>query len=214
VNAYVFRDAEDIIGCLLRNKERIAKEFEPCRDSLEEIARESVGGNTFRAFRHLPRKPSEVFRTWASRALADDKRLRYLNSQSDYDTRLQEFCSAFREHWQSQMGEVLGYGPSRKLPNLLLKEFLKWKDLTPDERGRLVGFLHVPLDTYGLAGIRNCVDDPAIPVGATMSFVVGATMYNQIQAAIRAVTDQAGVPAIYFDVLTWDMRSLDGSGST
>jgi hypothetical protein len=38
-----------------------------------------------------------------------------------------------------------------------------------------------------------------------MKFVAGPTMYNQSQSAVRAVTDQAKVPAIYFDVLAWNM---------
>jgi hypothetical protein len=200
---YAYPNAKDIVCRLLTNKAQIAKEFEPRWDSLEEVARESVGPNTFRSFHHLPQKPSEVFRTWASRALADDKGLTHLQSQSDYGNWLREFSSAFRQHWQKEMGKVLAYGPSRKLPNLLLKEFVRWKHLTPDERARLIAFVHVPLDSYTLVAISNCLDDPEIPADATMKFVVGATMYNQIQNAIRAVTDQARVPAIYFDVLAW-----------
>lgn len=100
------------------------------------------------------------------------------------------------------------YGASRKLPDLLLKGFVRWTGLREGLRQRLIKFLHVPLDAFTLAAIRNCIADPEIPPDATMRFVAGPTMYNQIQNAIRAVTNQAKVPAIYFDVLIWDMSHL------
>jgi hypothetical protein len=70
---------------------------------------------------------------------------------------------------------------------------------------RLLAYLHVPLDSCTLVGIRNCTADPEMPADATMRFVGGPTMYNQLQSAIRAVTDQANLPAVYFDVLAWDL---------
>jgi len=199
---------------LSKTKVKIATTFECRVASLEDIVKQSVGGNTFRSFRGMPKKPSEVFRNWALRALADKRsieRVTHLQSPRDYDDWLQDFSSAFRRNWQKQMGTVLPYGPSRKLPDLLLKHFVRWSSLTNDQRGRLMTFLHVPLDSFTLVGIRNCIDDPEIPADATMKFVAGLTMYNQVQDAIRAITDRAKVPAIYFDVLAWGTEPVVGT---
>ncbi len=204
-----FRDAKDIIDRLSKSKAEIATEFERRVVSVEEIAKVSVGGNTFRSFRGMPEKPSVVFRNWASKALKESvSGLDGLRSQRDYDDWLRDFSSTFRRNWQKQMGAALLYGPSRKLPDLLLKHFVWWSGLTDDQRRRLISFLHVPLDSFTLVGIRNCIADPEIPVDATMKFVAGPTMYNQVQDAIREITDRAKVPAIYFDVLAW--RNMKG----
>lgn len=207
---YQFRDAQEIIDRLSESRDEIAKQFEKREASLEQIARVSVGGNTFRAFRGRPSvRPSVVFRDWAAKVLADKNTiggLIDLESQTAYDEWLREFSCAFRRMWQERTGTLIPYGPSRKLPDLLLKHSVWWTGLHDAHRTRLMDFLHVPLDSFTLVGIRNCITDPEIPPTARMNFVVGTTMYNQIQAAIRAVTDQAHVPAIYFDVLAWNMR--------
>jgi hypothetical protein len=205
---YEFRDSQEIIARLARDRSEIAKQFERREQSIERIVELSVGGNTFRSFRGLSKKPSVVFREWATAMLVDNDttiRLEALRSQTDYDGWLQETCCAFRSTWQARTGIVMPYGASRKLPDLLIKHFAWWSGLPDNLRDRLIAFLHVPLDSFTLVGIRNCVADPEIPSNATMKFVAGPTMYNQIQRAILEVTDQAKVPAIYFDVLAWNM---------
>ena len=75
------------------------------------------------------------------------------------------------------------------------------------KRKRLLRFAHVSLDSLSLAGIRNCIDDPEIPPKAAMRFVAGPTMYRQIQEVIRRIAKRAGVPAIYYDVLVWNLQA-------
>ena len=88
-----------------------------------------------------------------------------------------------------------------------------WKEINDAQRHTLINYLHVPLDQYVLVAIRNCISDPEIPRTATMGFVSGETMYNQIQREIRKLTHKAQVPAIYFDILVWDMRHQEADAS-
>ncbi|MHB0958297.1 MAG: hypothetical protein ACYC0X_12525 [Pirellulaceae bacterium] len=190
-------------------KAKINKWFTQRDEPLELIVQHSVGGNTFRAFQNMPKRPSEVFRDWALRKLRDKHTTRALfcvRSQAAYEKWHQDFCSSFRKEWQGKMKDRLPYGPSRKLPDLLLKAFARCSELPDDQRSRVTAFLHVSLDSRSLVGIRNCIDDPEIPANATMAFVAGPTMYRQIQEAIRAITKEAEVPAVYYDVLVWDIR--------
>lgn len=207
--AHEYRDTAQIVKDLQRKRAKIEKWFADRNDSLELVVKESVGGNTFRAFRNMPKRPSEVFRNWALRELTDKnttRRLYSVQSQAAYDKWHQEFCTSFRDEWQCQMKERLPFGPSRKLPDLLLKAFVRYSELTDDQRSRVTSFLHVSLDSLSLVGIRNCIDDPEIPTNATMAFVAGPTMYMQIQEVIRAIAKQAKVPAVYYDVLAWNIR--------
>ena len=128
-----------------------------------------------------------------------------IGSQAQYDDWVKRFCGRLYQAWQERMGKRMEYGPGRKLPNLLLKEFMLWSGLNEQRRQELIGFLHVPLDKYTLVGIRNCITDPEIPKTATMKSVTGETMYDQLQSAIRQIASMAGVPSIYFDVLAWNM---------
>ena len=215
---YKFRDSEEIVACLTKQEARIAAWFDQREKELETIVKVAVAGNTFRAFRDTPenKHPSVVFRNWASRALSDKRNitnLKHLRSQTAYDDWLLRFSSAFQRNWRKHMGVMPPYGPSRKLPNLLLKHFVLWSDLTDNQRQRqrLIKFLHVSLDSFALIGIKSCIDAPRIPANATMSFVTGEAMYNQIQDAIRDITARAKVPAIYFDVLVWNLTHTENA---
>lgn len=206
---YEFRNTREIIERLSREKARIAKYFERPGMSLEKLVTVSVGGNTFRAFQNMPKRPSEVFRNWALRELTGKHTtgaLFSVRSQIAYDKWHQDFCSSFRDEWQGQMKDRLPFGPSRKLPDLLLKALVRWSGMNDDQRSRVTTFLHASLDSLSLVGMRNCIEDPEIPADATMKFVAGPTMYGQIQEAIRAITKKAEVPAVYYDVRAWDIR--------
>jgi hypothetical protein len=201
-------DTQDLIRHLSARKTELGKWFDNRKGCLSQIVDDSVGGNTFRAFRNLPCKPSVVFREWALTALEDRvtvDELEGIGSQAHYDDWVKRFCGRLHRAWQERMGKRMEYGPGRKLPNLLLKEFMLWSGLSDERRHDLIGFLHVPLDRYTLVGIRNCIPDPEIPKTATMKSVTGETMYDQLQFAIRHIARTAGVPSIYFDVLAWNM---------
>ncbi len=205
---YEFRDANEIIKHLNSHKATLGKWSHQRIETLDEIAVSGVIGNTFRAFRNMPKRPSIVFRNWALGEFRNDKTINELlgiSSQEKYDKWAKRFSSGLAKAWQKQMDTAMPYGPSRKLPNLLMKCFVLWDDLTDRQRSSLLEYLHVPLDSFTLVAIRNCVQDLEIPKTATMKFVASETIYNQIQQSIRDVAYRAGVPAIYFDVLAWNM---------
>jgi hypothetical protein len=76
-----------------------------------------------------------------------------------------------------------------------------------------VRFLHVPLDSYTIVGVKNCAKlfpQPQaeaigkIPNTATMSFVKDKRMYDALQSGMRELVRKAGVPPITLDCLAWD----------
>ena len=75
-----FRNAADIARALQRNRGKIAAWFARREPALDSIVRQSVGGNSFRAFRNMPQRPSEVFRNWAMHSLEEYGRLFRLRS--------------------------------------------------------------------------------------------------------------------------------------
>jgi hypothetical protein len=203
-----YRNSDRIVNQLRRNRRRIENWFEQREESLELIVRQSVGGNTFRAFGNMPQRPSLVFRSWALKTLEDEgvtATLSRVKSQLAFDKWHDEFCESLRQEWRERMRKPIPFGPSRKLPDLLLKAFVRWAGLTDKQRERLISVLHVSLDSMSLVGMRNCIEDPEIPKNATMKFVAGLTMYRQIQDRVREIADEAGVPAIYYDVLVWNL---------
>ena len=206
---YKFEDLQQLIERLRDGKAEIEKWFAERKESLEAIVRHSVAGNTFRALQRLPQKPSIVFRRWASEETMRPTfigELEAIRSQADYDGWLRQFSDKLNDTWQKRMGQAMPFGPRRKLPNLLMKEVVLWTGLSNGQRTNLIQWLHVPLDSYTLVGIRKCIENPKIPKRATMGFVASETVYDQIQNSIRDIAGQAEVPAIYFDNLAWNSK--------
>jgi hypothetical protein len=209
-----FESEEEIIASLRDSKRMMENFFRQRRSSLAEIVSNAVAGNTFRAFAHLPKQPSKIFREWAiSEFTSQHERVLSIRTRTEYGRWLESSCERLNEFWKSNMGASMNYGPRRKLPNLLMKQFVLWREINEDQRFSLLHFLHVPLDKYSLVALRRCYPHLRIRSSSTMSFVDGREKYENIQQAIQSICTRANLPAIYFDILTWDKAHLDNKDS-
>jgi hypothetical protein len=180
---------------------------------LQLIIRHSVGPNIFRAFRHLPEKPSVVFREWASGSFSNQflMGLRTVTSQSEYREWAYSVSDSLRLCWSRRMGSEMIYGPSLKLTNLIAKRLCLFSEVPTDEVWKLAKFLEVPLDIYTIQAVANCVStfpNPSaigrVPTTATMSFIRDQRMYEAFQDGILEITNLADVPPIALDCMVWD----------
>jgi hypothetical protein len=174
--------------------------------SIEDVIKSGVAGNTFRAFRNLPVKPSITFREWAMSYIKNT--LHELSTISDiqhYTQFVHEATNNLCSEWQRTTGSEMGYGRGAKLFNLVLKRLACLSSLTKDQRSTLINLLHVPLDSYTIIGLRKIVPRFSIPNNATMKFIKTPAQYIEYQTTIRSIAYKAGVPPIYYDVLSWDM---------
>ena len=204
----------DIVQTLKKRKLIIKSCFNERRTLSEILEKPGVGGNTFRRFSHMPEKPSEVYKAWASKFSCDARYVKYIDellcidSSEDYNKWISKLSKSLNRFWYRHMGQEMDYASRRKLPNLFLKRLVLWDELKSPTRNRLIRYLHIPWDKYTLAGIRNCVED-RIPKNATMGFVDNRIIYNTLQQAIRRIAKKAGVPPIYYEVLLWDLNHRD-----
>lgn len=174
--------------------------------SITHVVESGVAGNTFRAFRNLPARPSVTFRTWATNYVSNT--LDSLSSISDgqsYAQYVHNGANSLCTEWRRITYSEMGYGRGAKLFNLVLKKLACLLSLSEDHRSTLIDLLHVPLDSYTIIGLRAIAPELSIPKNATMKFVKTPAQYAKFQAVIRAIAKKAGVPPIYYDVLAWDM---------
>ena len=215
IEAIEFLNAEEIINSLKEKKERMSRFFRK-RESLGNVIGMSVASNTFRAFHHTPKPPSDVYRHWAYNKMSEKNQINEimsLKTQDQYDIWLNNFGAELGHHWETEMGEnyALTYGQQRKLTNLLMKRFSLYDELKNEGRLTLIKLLHVPLEKFTLLAIRKIIREfpeakiiGKIPTNPSMSFVVNEYMYDALQAVFRKIAYQAGVPLIYLDILAWD----------
>lgn len=174
--------------------------------SIEEVIYTGVTGNTFRAFRKLPTPPSLTFRNWSNKQLQVHlQRISNIQNPTDYAAYVHEATLDLCDVWQRETDSEMGYGRGSKLFNLVLKKLACLDSLTETQRKRLIDLQHVPWDSYTIQGLKEIAPALSIPSNATMKFVVTPTQYQEFQKVISSIAAKAGVPAIYYDILAWDM---------
>jgi hypothetical protein len=102
------------------------------------------------------------------------------------------------------MGKDMPFGPSYKLPNLLVKRLCLSNEVSQRTFKRIVNFVHVPLDSYTLQALAKSCPELEIRATATMGFIKDRKTYERIQTQIRQLAKKAKVPPIVLDCLAWD----------
>ena len=207
---HLFRHEAELVKRLQSKRilERI-RTYYSRKKTLESIIKWQVSSNTYRAFRKSATGvgPSIVFRAWIRRFIRNSRsRISRIQSQRAYDAFVDSATNSLRRHWKAMMRYDIGYGRAAKLINLVMKVLPIYDDyhLSSSQRKRLIGFLHVPLDSYTIQGLRN-VAAFHIPVNASMRFIDSRKTYVEFQKLIRRTARKARVPAICYDILAWDL---------
>lgn len=166
----------------------------------------SVGASTYRPFRkHKKTSPSVVFRSWASTELLHGAFAEFRRIPSNVQYRRWAFRLArhLNKEWRKQLRYDLDLPRALKLVNLLAKGLCVVSPLWPDRYMTVVNHLDVPLDQYSLRPLA-CIEGFRYLRNASMGSIKTEKQYIKIQDAIRELCDEAGVPPIAFDFLTWD----------
>lgn len=206
---YVFQNRNELLKLLKSEMTRShAKEYFSTRlPNVSSVVRKSIAGNTFRAFSiYRNRRPSIVFREWASAHLNKTlEGLKRITDHENYGYYVHESALDLCATWSTKMNAEIGYGRSTKLLNLVLKRLPCLKSMDNAFRYRIIQFQHVPLDSFTIVGLRKLITNPQIPRNATMRFIESPSDYRIIQEYISDVAKEAIVPAIYYDILAWNM---------
>lgn len=205
---HIFQSREHLVQALqAQTTAALARSFFATRTAtISRVAREGVSGNTFRAFRNLPVRPSYAFRTWVARRI--ERTLPSVLQATDgtsYAAYVHSTTQTLNRYWRKRTKSEMGYGRGAKLLNLVLKKLACYTELTEVQRNTLIALLHVPLDSYTIVGLRTVASHLNIPKSATMKFITTPEQYRQFQSLVGEIAAEARVPPIYYDILAWDM---------
>jgi hypothetical protein len=148
----IWETADDLVVALKKDWNTHASKLRNADADWESSIQSAVSGNTFRAFRNLPHRPSRVFREWAFDALITRgyiHELKKVRTQENYDQWLDKLVSDFSKYWKRKMKVSIPFGPSYKLPNLLMKVSVRGFRLRI-ERGQFASFMFLWIATRSL----------------------------------------------------------------
>lgn len=166
----------------------------------------SVGSSTYRSFpKHRQTSPSVVFRSWASTELFDGAfaKLREIQSNVQYRGWAFHLATRLGKEWRKQLRYDLDLPRALKLVNLLAKGLCVVSPLWPERYTTVVNYLDVPLDQFSLRPLA-CIEGHGHLRNASMGSVKTREQYLEIQDTIGELCNEAGVPPIAYDFLTWD----------
>ena len=98
-------ESDEIVRELSANRRSLGEWLDNQSCNLNEIVVQSVRSNTFRAFHHLPQRPSCVFREWASAELNKRNAISEfvsLSSQLEYDEWVKALSRKLDRTWKKR----------------------------------------------------------------------------------------------------------------
>lgn len=202
---------EELVTALReRGAKTLTAYYKPDPD-LHALIHESVEGNALRAFQKLSPKPSEAFRDWAKARLSFSAMFDFgaVATQEEYDALLEGHIRNLNQHWLKLYQVEMGMGLARKIVNMLMNRVLCSSEIKPEERARVVQFLHVPHDEYTLTAIKQAAASGEfgpkieIPKKPAIKFLTADDHYVPLQTIFRALAAKAGVPPICIDLIAW-----------
>ncbi|QXC28449.1 hypothetical protein I6L39_10720 [Aeromonas sp. FDAARGOS 1409] len=214
---YIFRSEEELIEKLRSNAtfEMAEKLFSESINTIDEVVTKAINGYTYRSFPGLPDKnPAELFRTWAIRHIkSTNDEICNITNPETYEKYVHMSTINLCEYWDKVRGfsSEMGYGRGSKLFNLVLKKLACFQKLTDTQKRILISLQHVPLDRFTIVGLKNIRLELKIPKNASMGYIKTHKQYLAFHKAITDLTDKAGVPAIYYDILAFDLSHADES---
>lgn len=170
-----FLDIEQFRKAVKDARSDSCKFFAEHNESLSTLVKSSVGISTFRAF-HLKakgskRRPSDVYREYTL-GLLENKldEFRSIQDLVTYSKFVECAAEGLVNVFDIEANETgfIEFGRAAKMLNLSFKFALKLRTFSEDERNRLISFLHVPLDSFTLQGIRVLATEFRIPSNASM----------------------------------------------
>ncbi len=205
-----FKSLEEAISIL----NKFGNEFSFPRDKLSknEIVRNSVASNIFRAFRNLEVGPSIIYRQWASDNFDTIvTELASVSSHTDYYKYIEKWGDSLIQRWMEETlipDNYLMYGPALKMVNLLIK----WIQISEAHRQPdKIKYQQVPFDSFSLKPIRPIINELTglsykiiIPTNASMAFVNTPQMYTILMDSIYKLTKLAKISPIVYDYWCWE----------
>ena len=165
-----------------------------------------VGGETFRAFRNVSNRPSELYRTWAAR-VCDRLTPATLAKQGTTDETFEAWhahlVADLQREWQSRDGARLSVAHQYKLIDLLIKWLSRHDFGDPANTKGFEAHAHCALDRQTLTKLNECLSFAFPMAHASMGNILTSNAYVFCQDLISEFTRSCGGTPLLFDYFGW-----------
>lgn len=184
--------------------------------SYEELAKRSLGSNTYRGFHKLDKSGLGAAHVFREVLLQNkDSIVRNINgagSESDITVLLTEVCDTLRAELKNHIraDQLNSFNKLRKPMDIVIQHMVAMGDVFGDARSKIINWLFLPLDSQIFQSGFIFSDQEARNLGIKRSYtfkdIKDEIHYGDIQNFLREKSVQLGVKhRIYFDLI-WNER--------
>lgn len=195
----------------LKSSFREAKRYYAERRPIDADGTFGVGGSTFRAFRGH-RKPSTVFRIWASELVRSNefkRKVLAIKRAEDFERLHAHIARSLRVRWKAGCRREMSLAHCHKLIDLLIKWLCSIDFGDAAINRRLLKFGNVPLDSRVFVALDDLFSGVFMATDRSMGHVRTEDAYRFWQELIRTFMQELGAPTLYFDYFAWNFRRED-----
>lgn len=200
---------------IVREAQKATEEFFANRcDSLPALIKSSVDRSTFRAFPLKAsggkRGPSVVYREYTLGLLESKfNEFQTIKDWETYSKFVESAANGLEKTFDEEVRKpnVTGFARAAKMLNLSFKFALRFDKFSDVDRNRLINFLHVPLDSFTLQGIRTLAGNFKIPRNASMGWASlnNKDIYHGIQGWIKNECELIDCKPIHYEFAAWNI---------
>ena len=165
-----------------------------------------VGANTFRALTNLRRKPSTVYRSWASGIFVNlDVQVleRQLETEEGFRVWHTSLANSLQDTWQQEQYASLSFAHQHKLVDLFVKWLSSLDFNCSALSDNLVAHANCALDSQSLGKLNECLS-MALPLSKpSMGDVHSSYTYSFCQSLIDRFSTHHGGSRLLFDYFAW-----------
>lgn len=167
-----------------------------------------VSGNTYRVFRGLPKKPSNVFRKWAFDIVKDDvflEEVALITNKIEFSVIHVKYASLLDKYWKYEQGVELSLAHRNKLIDLFFKFVAKCNLSNEAINNNIIAFANIPVDSKTLLGLNKMYNGILLNDKISMGVIKTKYAYDYIQELVLLLSEKTNMPALYFDYFSFNV---------
>ena len=170
-----------------------------------------IAGNTFRAYTNWPKRPSQVYKSWAEKVTKQfnekpPKRI-HAKSQEEFDKWHQVLFDALQDHWKKNQGGTLSIAHGYKIIDLYLKNIAFYNFGDRAFTNSIVQYGNCALDKQILNKLNLCMGG-CLPIrNPSMGHITNMNCYRFCQSLITEFCGKAKGTRVEYDTWAWQLRN-------
>ncbi len=168
-----------------------------------------VSGNTYRVFKGLKKRPSDVFKKWAWSTINDKQflgEISRLTTKSEFNDLHIKCANLLNDFWKLEQELELSFAHKNKLVDLFFKNIAKCDLNNEIINKNIIAYANIPIDSKTLFGLNKMFKGILLNDKKSMGVIKTKESYEYVQELVLCLSEKSHLPALYFDYFSFHIN--------